>query len=55
MDNAVYGSTLQPFAGITTFMRQPATRELQDVDVLRVLDYGDVDVVPVDSLHPKRL
>ncbi|MBI4674996.1 MAG: agmatinase [Chloroflexi bacterium] len=93
MDNSVYGSTLQPFAGITTFMRQPATRELKDVDVailgipfdsatsyrsgtrfgprkirelsamlwgsnqvlrvapldhLRVIDYGDVDVVPVD-------
>lgn len=93
MDNPAYGSTLQPFAGITTFMRQPATRELENVNVailgvpfdsgtsyrsgtrfgarkiremsamlwgnnqalrvaplqhLRVIDYGDVDVVPVD-------
>lgn len=93
MDNPAYGSTLQPFAGITTFMRQPATRDLENVDVavlgvpfdsgasyrsgtrfgarkiremssmlwgnnqvlrvaplqhLRVVDYGDVDVVPVD-------
>lgn len=93
MTNPAYGSTLQPFAGITTFMRQPATRDLENVDVailgipfdsatsyrsgtrfgprkirdvsamlwganqalriaplehLRVIDYGDVDVVPVD-------
>jgi len=93
MDNSVYGATLQPFAGITTFMRQPASRDLENVNVailgvpfdsgtsyrsgtrfgarkiremsamlwgsnqalrvapldhLRVVDYGDVDVVPVD-------
>lgn len=93
MLNPAYGSTLQPFAGITTFMRQPATRDLENVNVailgvpfdsatsyrsgtrfgprkirdvsamlwgsnqalrveplkvLRVVDYGDVDVVPVD-------
>lgn len=96
MDNSAYGSTLQPFGGITTFMRQPATRELEKVDVavlgipfdsatsyrsgtrfgprkirelsamlwgsnqalhveplkvLRMIDYGDVDVVPVDILE----
>lgn len=89
----VYGSDLQPFAGITTFMRQPASRDLNGVDVailgvpfdsgssyrsgsrlgprkvrelsamlwgnnqvlrvaplevLKVVDYGDVDTVPVD-------
>ena len=88
-----FGAQLQPFAGITTFMRQPATRDLENVNVailgvpfdsatsyrsgtrfgprkirevsamlwgsnqalrvaplehLRVIDYGDVDVVPVD-------
>lgn len=93
MSNAAYGADLQPFSGITTFMRQPASRDLQNVDVailgipfdsgtsyrsgtrfgpreirqmsamlwgknqalrvapldiLRVIDYGDVDVVPVD-------
>lgn len=93
MTNPAYGSTLQPFAGITTFMRQPATRDLENVDVailgvpfdsgtsyrsgtrfgprkirevsamlwgsnqemrvaplehLRVIDYGDVDAIPVD-------
>lgn len=93
MTDPVYGSTLQPFAGITTFMRQPASRELHAGDVailgvpfdsatsyrsgtrfgprkirevsamlwgsnqalrisplehLRLVDYGDVDVVPVD-------
>lgn len=92
-NNEAYGATLQPFAGITTFMRQPATRDLRDVNVaivgvpfdsgtsyrsgtrfgprkirevsamlwgnnqalrvaplnvLKVVDYGDVDVVPVD-------
>jgi len=89
----VYGAELQPFAGITTFMRQPASRDLTNVDVailglpfdsgssyrsgsrlgprkvrelsamlwgnnqvlrvapldvLHVVDYGDVDTVPVD-------
>jgi agmatinase/guanidinopropionase len=93
MTDPVYGSTLQPFAGITTFMRQPASRDLRAGDIailgvpfdsatsyrsgtrfgprkiremsamlwgsnqvlrisplehLRVVDYGDVDVVPVD-------
>lgn len=33
MTDDVYGSTLQPFGGITTFMRQPATRALENVDV----------------------
>lgn len=90
--NPAYGAHMQPFAGIPTFMRQPATRDLTDVDVavmgvpfdggtsyrsgtrmgprkireaslmlwgynnvqsiaplewLDVVDYGDVDVVPV--------
>ncbi len=88
-----FGAHLQPFAGIPSFMRQPATRELDGIDVaiigipydggtshrsgtrfgprkireaslmlwgyhhpqqvaplevLRVIDYGDVDVSPVD-------
>jgi agmatinase len=30
---SAYGAELQPFAGITTFMRCPATRELAGVDV----------------------
>lgn len=91
--NPAFGAHLQPFAGIPSFMRQPATRELDGVDVaivgipydggtshrsgvrfgprkireaslmlwgyhhtqrvaplevLRVVDYGDVDVSPVD-------
>lgn len=92
-DNPALGAELQPFSGITTFMRQSATRDLEGVDVaiigvpfdsgtsyrsgarfgpralrasslmlwgynpvlevapldhLRVVDYGDVDVIPVD-------
>jgi len=88
---SAYGAELQPFAGITTFMRCPATRDLAGVDVamvglpydsgtsyrsgarfgprkireaslllwgynnplavrpldvLRVVDYGDADVIP---------
>jgi len=88
---SAYGSELQPFAGITSFMRCPVTRDLAGVDVamlgipydggtsyrsgarfgprrireaslmlwgynnplavkpldaLRVVDYGDVDVIP---------
>jgi agmatinase/guanidinopropionase len=31
--NLAYGSDLEPFMGITTFMRLPATRELENVDV----------------------
>jgi len=31
--NLAYGANLEPFMGIPTFMRLPATRELQDVDV----------------------
>ena len=31
--HSAYGADLQPFAGITTFMRCPATRELAGVDV----------------------
>lgn len=91
--NPAFGAQLQPFAGIPSFMRQPATRELAGVDVailgipydggtshrsgtrfgprkireaslmlwgyhhpqqvaplevLRVVDYGDVDISPVD-------
>jgi len=89
--SSAYGSELQPFAGITSFMRCPVTRDLADVDVavvgvpydsgtsyrsgtrfgprkireaslllwgynnplavkpldvLTVVDYGDVDVIP---------
>lgn len=92
LSNPAYGAHLQPFAGIPTFMRQPATRDLAEVEVavmgvpfdggtsyrsgtrmgprkireaslmlwgynnvqriaplewLDVVDYGDVDVVPV--------
>ena len=92
LENLAYGAHLQPFAGIPTFMRQPATRNLTNVDVaimgvpfdggtsyrsgtrmgprkireaslmlwgynnvlgvspldkLEVVDYGDVNVVPV--------
>jgi agmatinase len=92
-ENPAYGAHLQPFSGIPTFMRRPASRELAGVDVaivgvpfdsgasnrsgarfgprkireaslqlwgyntvlrcapaeeLRLVDYGDVDVVPVD-------
>lgn len=91
--NPAFGAHLQPFAGIPSFMRQPATRELEGFDVaiigipydggtshrsgtrfgprkireaslmlwgyhhmqrvapleiLRVADYGDIDVSPVD-------
>ena len=93
--SSAYGADLQPFAGITTFMRCPATRELSGVDVavmglpfdsgtsyrsgtrfgprkireaslllwgynnplavrpldaLRVVDYGDADVIPPSIL-----
>lgn len=92
LDNPALGAHMQPFAGIPTFMRQSATRDLTDVDVavmgvpfdggtsyrsgtrmgprkireaslmlwgynnvlhvsplenLGVVDYGDVNVVPV--------
>lgn len=92
LDNPAFGAHMQPFAGIPTFMRQSATRDLTDVDVavmgvpfdggtsyrsgtrmgprkireaslmlwgynnvlhvsplenLDVVDYGDVNVVPV--------
>ncbi len=91
--NPALGAHLQPFAGITIFMRQPATRDLNGVDVavvgipfdsgtsyrsgtrfgprkireaslmlwghnpilnvspldkLTLVDYGDVEVIPVD-------
>lgn len=91
--NPALGAHLQPFSGITTFMRQPATRDLSRVDVaivgipfdsgtsyrsgtrfgprkireaslmlwghnpvldvsplvkLNLVDYGDVEVIPVD-------
>lgn len=32
-ENPAFGADLQPFMGIPTFMRLPATRELDDVDV----------------------
>lgn len=32
-DNPAFGADLQPFMGIPTFMRLPATRELDEVDV----------------------
>lgn len=31
--NLAYGADLEPFMGIPTFMRLPATRDLQDVDI----------------------
>jgi len=91
--NPAYGAHLEPFSGITTFMRQPARRDLEGIDVavvgvpfdsgtsyrsgtrfgprkireaslllwgynavldveplehLEVIDYGDIEVVPVD-------
>jgi agmatinase/guanidinopropionase len=97
--SSAYGAELQPFAGITSFMRCPVTRALDGVDVaivgvpfdggtsyrsgtrfgprkireaslllwgynnplavrpldkLRVVDYGDVDVIPpaiTDTMH----
>jgi agmatinase len=93
IENPAYGAHLQPFSGIPTFMRRPASREMEGVDVaivgipfdsgtsyrsgtrfgprkireasltmwgyntelhcapaeeLNVVDYGDVDVIPVD-------
>lgn len=93
VENLAYGSHMQPFAGIPTFMRRPATRSYDGVDVvvvgipfdggtsyrsgtrmgprkireasvmlwgyntiqkvapldvLQVVDYGDVNVVPVN-------
>jgi agmatinase/guanidinopropionase len=32
-NNPAYGAHLQPFSGITTFMRRPASRDLADVDI----------------------
>jgi len=32
-DNPAFGANLEPFMGITSFMRLPVTRELKDVDV----------------------
>jgi agmatinase/guanidinopropionase len=97
--NPALGAHLQPFAGIPTFMRQPATRDLAGVDAaivgipfdsgtsyrsgarqgprairqaslmlwghhpvlgvspldkLTLVDYGDVDVVPVDIQETMR-
>lgn len=91
--NPAYGAHLEPFCGIPTFMRQPASRELEGIDVvivgvpfdsgtsyrsgtrfgprkireaslilwgfnavlgvapadaLKLVDYGDVEVIPVD-------
>jgi agmatinase/guanidinopropionase len=34
--NPAFGAHLQPFAGITSFMRQPALRQLDEVDVVIV-------------------
>jgi len=95
-DNPAFGADLQPFMGIPTFMRLPATRELENVDVailgvpfdsgvsyrsgtrfgprkireasltlwghnptmkvtpneaLKVVDYGDVSVIPTSIEH----
>jgi agmatinase/guanidinopropionase len=95
-DNPAFGADLQPFMGIPTFMRLPATRELDGVDVavmgvpfdsgvsyrsgtrfgprkireasltlwghnptmkvtptkaLKVVDYGDVSVIPTSIEH----
>jgi len=95
-DNPAFGADLQPFMGIPTFMRLPATRELEGVDVavmgvpfdsgvsyrsgtrfgprkireasltlwghnptlkvtpteaLKVVDYGDVSVIPTSIEH----
>jgi agmatinase/guanidinopropionase len=95
-DNPAFGSDLQPFMGIPSFMRLPATRELDGVDVtvmgvpfdsgvsnrsgtrfgprkireasltlwghnptmnvtptdaLKVVDYGDVSVIPTSIEH----
>lgn len=92
-ERAAFGADLQPFSGITSFMRQPVTRDLTGVDVaivgvpydsgtsyrsgtrfgprklreaslmlwgynpileidplakLKLVDYGDVEVIPVD-------
>ena len=91
--NPAYGSDLEPFHGITTFMRLPASRDLDGVDIaivgipfdsgtsyrsgtrfgprriresplmlwgynrvlnvsptdqLKIVDYGDISVIPVD-------
>lgn len=93
MKYSAYGEHLEPFSGITTFMRRPANRELEGVDVaiagipfdsgtsyrsgarfgprkireaslllwgynqvmkiapaevLQIVDYGDIEVIPVD-------
>ncbi len=98
-DNPAFGADLQPFMGIPTFMRLPATRELSGVDVvvmgvpfdsgvsyrsgtrfgprkireasltlwghnptmkitpneiLKVVDYGDVSVIPTSIEHTMR-
>ncbi len=95
-DNPAYGADLQPFMGIPTFMRLPATRDLDGIDVailgvpfdsgtsyrsgtrigprkireasltlwghnptlqvtptktLKVVDYGDVSVIPTSIEH----
>jgi len=95
-DNPAFGADLQPFMGIPTFMRLPATRELDNIDVaimgvpfdsgvsyrsgtrfgprkireasltlwghnptmkvtpteaLKVVDYGDVSVIPTSIEH----
>lgn len=95
-DNPAFGAELQPFMGIPTFMRLPATRELSGVDVavmgvpfdsgvsyrsgarfgprkireasltlwghnptmqvtpteaLKIVDYGDVSVIPTSIEH----
>ena len=95
-ENPAFGAGLQPFMGITSFMRLPVSRDLQDVDVailgvpfdsgtsyrtgtrfgprkiretslliwghnstlnvsplkkLKVVDYGDVSVIPTSIEH----
>jgi arginase family enzyme len=46
--NSAYGAELQPFAGITTGMRCPATRALAGPDMVVVgppYDHGDITAI----------
>jgi arginase family enzyme len=46
---SAYGAELQPFAGITSFMRRPVTRDLTDVDVATTGGALAVVGVPYDG------
>ncbi|MBW2705670.1 MAG: arginase family protein, partial [Deltaproteobacteria bacterium] len=35
-ENPAYGAGMEPYAGIPTFMRQPASRNLDGIDVAAV-------------------